>query len=73
MIHSMWITGRYMTPICLCELKITGKELLQKYIITVCYNAAHTSTAFEKKALIDKCLLLSFFGNRNSIFIISSF
>lgn len=48
----------YTTFICLCELEIIGKELLQKYSITVCYNAVHTSTAFLKKALIDKCLFL---------------
>lgn len=35
----MWITGTYDT---LHELKITGKELLQKYFNTMCSDTAHT-------------------------------
>lgn len=54
----MWITSTYRTHICFYELGVIGKEILQKYSITVCYNAARTSAAFVNSALIDKCLLL---------------
>lgn len=46
----MWITGTYDTS---HELKITGKELLQKYFNKICCDTAHTSAAFMQKTLID--------------------